>query len=167
MAMSWWRKREMLQAGAVAPEFELSTLDGEKCAKRDLLAGGPVVLAFFKVSCPTCQFTLPFLERMTRSNPASGLRIYVVSQNDAAATRAFLRRFDITVPALLDDADSGYPASNAFGISHVPSVFLIETDGTISWTLDGFSKREFEVLGERTGVAPFRAGEDVPDWKAG
>jgi len=50
-----------LATGTKAPEFELKTLDGKKFSLRDELANGPVVLAFFKVSCPTCQYTFPFL----------------------------------------------------------------------------------------------------------
>lgn len=167
MAMSWRRTREMLQAGAAAPAFHLRDLDGDDRSSEDLIAGGPVVLAFFKASCPVCQYTLPFLDRMARGNPAGGLRIYVVSQDDARATRTFLRQYKISLPALLDAEESGYPASNAFGISHVPSMFLIEPDGAIAWALDGFSKRHLEALGERAGVAPFAPGEHVPEWKAG
>ena len=53
-----------LATGTRAPEFELKTLDGKKFTLRDELAHGPVALAFFKVSCPTCQYTFPFLERL-------------------------------------------------------------------------------------------------------
>jgi peroxiredoxin len=168
MAMSsWWRKQEMLQSGVAAPPFRLRDLDGNERSSEDLLTRGPVVLAFFKVSCPVCQLALPFLGRIGRGNPAGGMQIYVVSQDDARATRAFLRQYNISLPALLDAEESGYPASNAFGISHVPSMFLIEPDGVITWALDGFSKRELEALGERAGVAPFGPADHVPEWKAG
>ena len=48
--------------------------------------------------------------------------------------------------------------SNAFGISHVPTCFLIEKDGTVAWVLDGFSKSEFEALGRRVGGDAVPAG---------
>jgi peroxiredoxin len=53
--------------GTKAPEFELKSLDGRKVVLSDALARGAVVLAFFKVSCPTCQYALPFLERLHKA----------------------------------------------------------------------------------------------------
>jgi peroxiredoxin len=51
------------------------------------LASGPVLLAFFKVACPTCQLTLPFIERMFKGVKNGATRMFAVSQDDAEATR--------------------------------------------------------------------------------
>lgn len=56
-----------LAVGAKAPDFELKTLDGKRVSLNEELARGAVVLAFFKVSCPTCQYAFPFLERLHRA----------------------------------------------------------------------------------------------------
>ena len=95
------------------------------------------------------------------------MQFATVSQDDAGASKAFNREYGITLTTLLDESKAGYPASNAFGISHVPTSFLIERDGTIGWMLDGFSKSDLEELGRRVGAAPFQPGEYVPEWKAG
>jgi peroxiredoxin len=150
----------MLAPGDKAPDFELADLRGSSARLTELATAGPVLLAFFKVSCPVCQFTLPFLDRM-----ATGLKVYGISQDNAGATQKFNREFEVTFPTLLDA--NGYPASNAFEITHVPSMFLVERDGTISWALDGFSRGELDALGKKFGVVPFHPGERVPDWKAG
>ncbi|HMH78693.1 MAG TPA: redoxin domain-containing protein, partial [Candidatus Acidoferrum sp.] len=50
--------------GNVAPGFSLKSIDGKEFALGSALQRGPVVLAFFKVSCPVCKFTFPFLERV-------------------------------------------------------------------------------------------------------
>ena len=68
-----------------------------------------------------------------------------------APPKAFNQRFGVTFPTLLDQSKEGYPASNAFGISSVPSLFLVEQDGTIAKAFSGFSKRDLEGLGERAG----------------
>ena len=49
-----------------APQFDLPGLAGDRTSLPDLLVSGPVLLAFFKVTCPTCQLTFPFLERLHR-----------------------------------------------------------------------------------------------------
>ena len=72
-----------LTVGAKAPEFELKTLDGKKFSLSDELARGPVVAAFFKVSCPTCQYALPFLERLYKAYAKNGVTLVGISQNDA------------------------------------------------------------------------------------
>jgi hypothetical protein len=71
------------------------------------------------------------------------------------------------MPTLLDSEDEGYPASNAFGITHVPSLFLVEPDGTISLASEGFMKTDLEAIGARAGLPVFGAKESVPAWKAG
>jgi peroxiredoxin len=128
---------------------------------------GPALLAFFKVNCPTCQLTLPFIERMYKGTKNGATRMFAVSQDDAAATREFNLEFGITMPTLLDLEKQGYPASNAYGLTNVPSLFLVEPNGSISWSLIGFHKKELEALGAKLGVNPFRPGENVPEMKGG
>jgi len=157
-----------LQAGAHAPEFDLPVLDGK--GKQNLagaLASGPVLLTFFKVTCPTCQLTLPFIERMFKGAKNGATRMFAVSQDDAEATREFNQEFGITMPTLLDGEKQGYPVSNAYGLTNVPSLFLVEPDGNISWSLIGFHKKDLEALGAKVGVSPFRPGENVPEMKGG
>ena len=78
-----------LATGTRAPEFELKTLDGKRFSLSEELARGPVVLAFFKVSCPTCQYAMPFLERLYRVYKNKGVTLVGISQNDANETAAF------------------------------------------------------------------------------
>ena len=48
-----------------------------------------------------------------------------------APPQGFNQRFGVTFPTLLDLSNEDYPASNAYGITSVPSLFLVEPDGTI------------------------------------
>jgi peroxiredoxin len=153
----------MLATGSKAPQFTLPDLNGVPHSLSEILARGPVLLALFKISCPTCQFTLPFLDRLRDSQ----LQIVAISQDDPSATRRFQTRFGVSMPTLLDREEDGYPVSNAFGITHVPSLFLIEPDGVISFASEGFLKTDFEAMGERARVPLFHPEEAVPAWKAG
>src|ERR1019366_336467 len=87
------RQSEPLRAGHRAPDFRLARLEnGAVQGIADLgklLPGGPVLLAFFKSSCPVCQMTLPFLERIHRGRAPASLEIYGVSQDDAETTQEF------------------------------------------------------------------------------
>ena len=152
----------MLSVNSKAPQFTLNDLDGVSHSLAAILQRGPVLLILYKISCPVCQLTLPFLNRI-----ASGsLQIVAVSQDDPAATRRFQAKFGV-LPTLLDREEEGYPVSNAFGITHVPTLFLVEPGGTISQVTEGFVKSDLESLAARAGIPIFRQDETVPAWKAG
>jgi peroxiredoxin len=146
----------MLEAGANAPFFALGEI-------ADILSRGPTLIVLYKISCPVCQLAMPYLERIA----GGSLQVIAISQDDEQGTHRFRETFHLTMPTLLDRAEAGYPVSNAFGISHVPSLFLVEPDGKISLASQGFVKRDFEAIGQRAGIAPFRPEDSVPESKAG
>jgi peroxiredoxin len=162
-----------LAAGKRAPAFELKTLEGKPFSLTDELVRGPVVLAFFKVSCPTCQYAFPFLERLHKAYGRNGVTLVGISQNVGKDTTVFNKEFGITFPTLLDDTNS-YPVSNAYGLTNVPSVFWIAQDGEIEVSSVGWVKADFEQIGRKMAdaaktapVAMFKPGEDVRDFRAG
>jgi peroxiredoxin len=162
-----------LTAGTKAPEFELKAMNGKTFVQRDELAQGPVVVAFFKVGCPTCQYAFPFLERLEQAYGHQGVRLVGVSQNDRKKTADFTKEFGITFPVLLDESDT-YPVSNAYGLTNVPSIFWIAQDGEIEISSVGWLKADFEAISrkmaEARNIPPqsvFKPGEDVRDFRAG
>lgn len=154
----------MLGVGDNAPDFQLDDTFGGQKALKDLIANKPALLAFYKVSCPVCQYTLPFLERLSKSD---NVDVIAISQDDLKATEKFRAEFGVTFTTLLDPSKSGYPASNAYGIAHVPSLFLVQPDGEISMSGEGFSKRDLEAIGKMAGVEPFHPDERIPEFRAG
>ena len=161
-----------LEPGNSAPVFMLKALDGKSYSLRDLLDQGPVVLAFFKVSCPVCQFTFPFLQRISERYSGDGVSVIGVSQDDARSTKEFNQEFEVKFPTLIDD--TGFPASNAYGLTTVPTVLLIEPDGRIKIGGAGFSKNDLASIANElaqrrrlSAVPLFRPDEVVPDFKPG
>jgi peroxiredoxin len=162
-----------LSVGKAAPDFQLTTLDGKPFQLNDALPHGPVVLAFFKVSCPTCQYALPFYERIFKAYKNQHATLIGISQNDAKDTAAFAKAFGTTFPILLDDTRR-YPVSNAYGLTNVPTVFWIGTDSEIEITSVGWSKPDFDQINRKmaeAGQVPpaplYQPGEDVRDYRAG
>jgi peroxiredoxin len=167
-------KQEMthIVAGDIAPGFSLHALDGKEYSLGDLMERGPVVVAFFKISCPVCQFTFPFLERLNLRYSGNNVSFIAVSQDDARATRKFVAEFGVTFPVLLDEED--YPVSNAYGLTNVPTILLIDSQGTVKVSGTGFVKKDLESiaaeLAERRKMTPaplFRPEENVPANKPG
>lgn len=161
-----------LTAGTAAPEIRLTTTRGKQFSLAEALKRGPVIAVFFKISCPVCQFTLPYLERIYKAYPASKVAIVGISQDEKAYTEQFAREYGISFPLLLDPVDR-YPASNAYELTNVPTIFFIE-DGEVKLSSVGWDKNDMEHLNaeaaRHAGVAArplFRPGEDVPRSKAG
>jgi peroxiredoxin len=159
-------------AGKIAPGFSLKALDGKEYSLGALTERGPVVAAFFKISCPVCQFTFPFLERLYQRYGGDGVTLLGVSQDDARSTKGFMSEYGVTFPMVLDE--KGYPVSNAYGLTSVPTIFLIEPDGTVRVSSTGFDKKDLETIARelagRRRIAPaalFRPDEKVPANKPG
>lgn len=163
-----------LESGVLAPDINLPFLDGRKFSLKDALKHGPVVVAFFKVSCPVCQFAFPYLERIFKAYGQSGtFTLAGVAQDSAADTKAFNSEFGITFPTLLDEKGK-YPASNAYGLTNVPTIFLISHAGEIEFSSVAWSKPDMEQLNQKlarvAGLPPeqiFAAGEKIPEYKPG
>src|SRR5271155_1515850 len=161
-----------LDAGQIVPGFSLRALDGKEYSLNAGRKRGLVVVAFFKISCPVCQFTFPFLERLYKRYGGEGVTFLGVSQDDARATRRFAEEYGVTFPVLIDE--DGYPVSNGYGLTNVPTTFLIDSDASVRTVCMGFDKAGFEAianeLAERRKLAPaalFFAGEQVPAHKPG
>src|SRR5260370_27342964 len=114
-----------INPGATAPAFSLKDLSGKDYSFPALLEKGPVVAAFFKISCPVCQFTFPFIERLFKCYGGGGVTFLGLSQDDEKPTKKFAGEYGVTFPMVLDE--KGYPASNAYGMTTVPAIFLVDT----------------------------------------
>ena len=162
-----------LGPGTHAPDFILHSMDDKVFSLQEALAQGPVIAAFFKISCPTCQYALPFLQRLYETHGNKAVTIIGISQNGKRDTTAFLKQYGITFPVLLDDT-STYPVSNAYGLTNVPTIFWIAQDGEIEISSVGWIRKEMEELNLRAAQASsevtkplFLADEHIADFRAG
>ena len=70
-----------------------------------------------------------------------------ISQDDARATKSFASEYGLTFPLVLD-AD-GYPVSNAYGLTMVPTLILADTNGSVLVSSMGFVKADIESIANR------------------
>ena len=162
-----------LNPGTIAPDFTLQTMEGKQFSLHEALARGPVIAAFFKISCPTCQYAFPFLQRIYEAHVGKNATIVGISQNAKKDTASFLKQYDLTFPILLDDT-STYPVSNAYGLTNVPTIFLIAPDGEIEISSVGWLRKDVEELNQLAAGAAnevsrplFGPDEQVADFRAG
>jgi peroxiredoxin len=98
-------------------------------------------------------------------------QIWGISQDNDLATKAYAQKYGCNFPMLLD---SELAWTVEYGLTNVPTTFLVKHDFTIEQTVHGFDKTGFEqlnkslstVYGSRT-TALFTAADDVPDFRPG
>ncbi len=153
--------------GTRAPEIYLRDWHGEVHSLHGAVIGKKyAVVAFFKESCPVCQLTAPFLERLHSIHPE--LPIFGVSQDDLGSTKEFVSMFGLSFPVLLDEA---LQCTVDYDLSNVPSIFLIGQDMLVEQTIVGFVKDDLEKLhatvGNNAGATLFTASDQVPAFRPG
>ncbi|MDQ2978846.1 MAG: TlpA family protein disulfide reductase [Acidobacteriota bacterium] len=159
----------VLEPGNSFPPLRLQDSQGRPAAGPT----GETLYAFFKTTCPTCELTWPYLERLRVLAGDGGVAVVAVSQDDPARTEAFNERLSTTRIWTLYDPPP-WRASDAVGATSVPTLFLV-ADGRIRETLVGFEKRKWEDLAVRAAVpgregvrdALFRPDEKVPALRPG
>ena len=153
----------MLRPGAEAPDFELKDLTGRSYRLSDALSRGPVILVFYKASCPTCQFTFPYIQKMfSKPGRDANITLWGISQDEPDKTREFATQHGITFDMLLDEHP--YEVSAAYGLQFVPAMFLVQPDGKIAVSDYGFTKAG---LNQIAGFEFFTPNDGLPASRPG
>ncbi|HSB12718.1 MAG TPA: TlpA disulfide reductase family protein [Blastocatellia bacterium] len=140
----------MLEVGDQTPRFTLQSLGG---ADERFEAGQskPRLLVFFETDCPTCRLAIPYINRLSRALGESA-DILGISQDPERPTRELIEQAPIEFPVALDNE---LTVTRLFDPVAVPTLFLIDADGRIVQTMDGFDKRALN------GIATAMAGKPL------
>lgn len=130
---------------------------GEPRATAQARKGGMLVLAFFKTTCPTCQLTFPYLQKLADGYADSKkVTVWGVSQDDVETTAAFAEKYGITFPLLLDRE---LWHSMTYGITNVPTVYLADSAGLVHKKIVGWDRDAMNEVSAR--IAAFLEREPV------
>ena len=153
----------MLARGARAPSFTLPDIDtAEPVADPWRAAAAPTVLAFFKATCPVCQLAAP----MVRAMAESGATVVAIGEDPAPALDAYRARWGQTVPTLSEPPP--YRVSGAYGLVSVPSLYLVDPDGTVLDAVLGWDRDEWNRVSVAAGGRPISAhGDGLPAFRPG
>ena len=156
--------------GSQAPRVLLTDFDG-----KDLNIPGRsrlTLLTVFKASCPTCEWALPYVQRLHEKTSGGALEVMGVAEDDRATALEFAEETGLTFPIALES--DPWPVANGYGLSTVPTMFLIDESGEILLSSPGFSKddlldvarRAAELDGEEP-ADPFDGDTTVPAFRPG
>ncbi len=136
-----------LVPGQTLPDFALKNTSGGTLRLSEYQKGGPALAVFYKHDCPTCRLALPFVERIYRRSRKGPVRFLGVAQDAKEDAVAFAKEFAIMMPFVLEEAP--YEASDACGLTNVPSVFLVDGERRIQLVQVGFAKKAYQELADR------------------
>jgi cytochrome c biogenesis protein CcmG/thiol:disulfide interchange protein DsbE len=123
------RQKETQPTSGPAPDFSVTTFDGDEIRLSDL-RGQVVVVNFWASWCIPCKDEAPVLQAAWEKYRDQGVVILGVAYVDTPGNSlAFMDEFDITYP---NAPDAGTRISDAYHITGVPETFIIDQDGNIA-----------------------------------
>ena len=117
-----------LQVGQVAPDFELSTPDGQRI-RLSALRGKPVVLNFWATWCGPCRREMPEFQAVLDHYQDQEIRLIGINVGEGTvAVKDFMEQVGVDFPVLIDRNEQ---VQTAYKILPLPATFFIDQDGVI------------------------------------
>jgi peroxiredoxin len=136
-------KTSLVQVGDAAPEFSVTTIDGETLS---VPAPGKVVLLnFFATWCGPCRLELPHINRVwAQYKNDDRVRFIVIGREETPETvEAFQTEHNFSVPMAADPDRAIY---SRFAKESIPRTFVIAPNGQIVYAQAGFHESDIEEL---------------------
>jgi len=117
--------------GDRAPAFAAETLGGSRF-RFEGSASRAIVLNFWATWCPPCRAELPDLVRFSSETGPKNIQVWSVNMTSTESSRQAVREFarsnNMEFPVLVDPEGS---IAHAYGVTALPTTFIIAADGTI------------------------------------
>jgi peroxiredoxin len=123
-----------LEAGNLAPDFTLETLDGKTVRLSDY-RGKTILLNFWATWCPPCRSEMPDMQKFYEDEDVEILAVNLTQQEASMEdVKSFVEEYGLTFPVLLDQ---NLQVATDYGIQVIPSSFMIDKNGIIQYTALG------------------------------
>jgi thiol-disulfide isomerase/thioredoxin len=115
--------------GAVAPDFELASLDGSN-VKLSSLRGKAVLLNFWATYCGPCKVEMPWFVELQKEYGPQGFQIVGVAMDDASTDdiTKFAKDMGVNYPILLGKEAVGLSYG---GVNVLPTTFFLDRNGKV------------------------------------
>lgn len=169
---------KLLPPGSTAPSFSLPTITGDRVSL-SVYCGQTlskpltnrvrqtVVLSFWATYCKPCKKELPLLLAFGEKHKADNIKILLISidKEGEAIVGRYLKENNVDANALLDPY---MKTSQRYGVTSLPSLFVVDTLGIIRYVSHGFNDKENfnekleKILGEiKAGTLNAKTVEDA------
>ncbi|MGJ9384625.1 redoxin domain-containing protein [Salipaludibacillus sp. CF4.18] len=119
-----------LGKGEIAPDFELTTLKGEKVRLSDY-RGKRVFVNFWATWCPPCRAEMPDMEKLYGKTNIEILAVNLTeSEKSEENVATFVDEFGLTFPVLMDEESE---LESTYQVQAYPTSYLIDSNGRIQY----------------------------------
>ncbi|WP_456273290.1 redoxin domain-containing protein [Bacillus sp. AK031] len=137
---------EGLDKGDTAPDFTLTTLEGEEVALSDY-RGQKVILNFWATWCPPCKAEMPHMqEYYEQYHERENVEMLAVNlstiDNGKEAVQEFVEEYGLTFPIPLDEEGE---QGTAYQAQTIPTSYMIDTNGVIQHKILGPMNKEMMI----------------------
>ncbi len=131
-----------LKEGNLAPDFELTTLEGETVQLSDY-RGDKVMLNFWATWCPPCRAEMPDMEKFYNNEDVKILAVNLTNTEESREdVKEFNEEFGLTFPILMDEKLN---VANQYQIQPIPTSYMIDSNGVIQHIALGAMNYEMMV----------------------
>lgn len=151
--------------GEVAPNFQLTKIDGAPVSVSDL-RGHPAVLIFWTAWCPVCKEEAPHFNELAARYESKGVRVLGINIQDSdARTRSGIVDFGIRY-TVARDADAA--VARLYKVTGTPTVIFLDHQGVVRYRghelpVD-YAKRFDVMLAEKAQRRVFQSDTGRKEW---
>lgn len=122
--------------GRTAPDFTAQTQEGDAFTLEST-RGKPVVLSFWASWCGPCRLELPALAAFQKEHRE--IAVYAVNvDRDRKDAAGFLSKVAFDLPIVWDNRAE---ALGQYDVMSMPTMFLLDSNGTVKWRKTGYSSK--------------------------
>lgn len=130
-------KAPPLATGIEAPTFTLDLMDGGKVNLADHRGKDIVILDFWATHCPPCRTAMPIVTGVATKLKDKGVVLYAVNSSETEVKiKPFLKQMKLDTTIALD---TGGQVARQYKVSGIPTMVIIDKEGTIQAVHVGLS----------------------------
>jgi len=133
-----------IEIGDKAPDFTLSTLDGEEVQLSDF-EGEEILLNFWATWCPPCREEMPDIQKFYDQHDVTVLAVNLTdTEMNKENVNVFIEEFEFTFPILMDEEAE---ISNLYRVNPIPVSYMLDSDGVIQHK--AYGPMDYETMVEK------------------
>ncbi len=140
-----------VEAGNLAPDFQLQSLDGQTVSLGNLL-GKPVLINFWATWCPPCRSEMPYIQEIYEEWTDKGLVVLAINIGESSSTvEDFMQSQNLSFTVLLDTKQD---VAQRYNITGIPATFFIDKDGIIQDKVIGAFQNKTQIENRLSKILP-------------